>query len=268
MANKLNRNRISQYLEEGSLAGGLHLFDSIDSTNAWALSQCKQSREMPFACVADQQSQGRGRRGRQWLSPPDANIYMSLAWRFKLPLKKLAVLSLVQGVAVIKALNKAGVGNAKLKWPNDVLINGNKIAGILIETTGARNEACDAVIGIGLNYRMPDDAVQEAGMRWTDVCRETHTLSVSRDQMTALLLNESIAMCKRYQNKHMSLVDEYREEIESLMNQIMNVQTDEGTQIIGQAIGVTSAGELRMLIDGQEQIFNSAEVSLHGMLSE
>ena len=268
MSIKIDRNRISQYLQDESLAGGLHLYDCIDSTNSWALAQCKQGRSMPFACVADQQSKGRGRRGRQWLSPPQANIYLSLAWRFELPLNRLSALSLLQGVAVIKALNKVGIAEARLKWPNDVLINGNKIAGILIETAAAANNVCETVIGIGLNYRMPENAGQYIDVRWTDLSREAGDRCVSREQMIALLLNECIAMCKRYQDKQEALVDEYRNEIESLMNQTMNVQTDDGVQLTGQVIGVTASGELRMLIDGQERIFNSAELSLHGTYRE
>ena len=268
MATRLDQNLISQYLQDESLAGGLHLFDSIDSTNNWALAQCKQGRNIPFACIADQQSEGRGRRGRQWLSPPHANIYLSLAWRFELPLNRLSALSLIQGVAVIKALNKVGITTARLKWPNDVLINGNKIAGILIETATVTNETCDTVIGIGLNYRMPEHVTQQFDMHWTDLSRETGDLSVSREQMIALLLHECIAMCKHYQNKQHALVDEYRKDIESLMNQIMKVQTEEGEQLTGQVIGVTASGELRMMIDGQERIFNSAELSLHGFPGE
>ena len=262
MANEINKEIILQLLEQGLFPGGVHLFDSIDSTNDWSLDELKQGREPAFVCIADHQSKGRGRRGRHWLSPAGANIYLSLAWHFELPVGKLGVLSLAQGVAVIKALAKIGINNAWLKWPNDVLINDEKIAGVLIETSAVRANSCNAVIGIGLNYRMPENIMPETGMRWTDLAHSNCASLPDRNKLIAVLLNEAVNMCRLYQQNTTAIVSDIRSELEVLNSRDVSLHLDNGDQLAGTVIGVNEMGELRVLVDGKEHVFNSADVSL------
>ena len=262
MANEINKEIILQLLEQGLFPGGVHLFDSIDSTNAWTLGELKQGREPAFVCIADHQSKGRGRRGRHWLSPAGANIYLSLAWHFELPVGKLGVLSLAQGVAVIKALGKIGISNAWLKWPNDVLINDEKIAGVLIETSAVRANSCNAVIGIGLNYRMPENIRPESGMRWTDIAHSNCASLPDRNSLIAVLINEAVNMCRLYQQNTTAIVSDIKSELEVLNNKNVSLHLDNGDQLAGTVLGVNEMGELRVLVDGNERVFNSADVSL------
>jgi len=262
MANEINKEIVLQLTEEGLFPGGVHLFDSIDSTNDWSLAELKQGREPAFVCIADHQSKGRGRRGRHWLSPPAANIYCSLSWHFELPVDKLGVLSLAQGAAVIKALEKIGINNAWLKWPNDVLINDEKIAGILIETSGVRANSCNAVIGIGLNYHMPKNITPESGMRWTDVAHSDCAIPADRNNLLAILLNEAVSMCRLYQQKAGAILSDIKAELDGLNNREVGVHLDNGDQLTGTVLGVNERGELRVLVDGNERVFNSADVSL------
>ena len=262
MANEINKEIILQLLEQGLFPGGVHLFDSIDSTNAWTLGELKQGREPAFVCIADHQSKGRGRRGRHWLSPAGANIYLSLAWHFELPVGKLGVLSLAQGVAVIKALGKIGISNAWLKWPNDVLINDEKIAGVLIETSAVRANSCNAVIGIGLNYRMPENIRPESGMRWTDIAHSNCASLPDRNKLIAVLINEAVTMCRLYQQNTTAILSDIKTELEVLNNKNVSLHLDNGDQLAGTVLGVNEMGELRVLVDGKERVFNSADVSL------
>jgi BirA family biotin operon repressor/biotin-[acetyl-CoA-carboxylase] ligase len=242
--------------------GGVHLFDSIDSTSDWSLRELRQGREPAFVCIADHQSKGRGRRGRHWLSPPDANIYCSLAWHFELAADRLGVLSLAQGVAVIKALEKIGINNAWLKWPNDVLIKGEKIAGILIETSDVRKDSCNVVIGIGVNFRMPDNITPESGMRWTDVAHSNSAMPADRNRLLAILLDEAVSMCRLYQQKADAILADIKAELDVLNNREVNVHLDNGDRLTGKVLGVNERGELRVLVKGKERVFNSADVSL------
>lgn len=107
--------------------------------------------------VVDRQTAGRGRRGRHWASAPAASLTFSLLWRFDGGIERLAGLSLAVGVAVVRALAVLGVDGAALKWPNDVLLSGRKLAGILVELSSERRGMV-AVIGIGLNLQPPPDA--------------------------------------------------------------------------------------------------------------
>ena len=262
MPAQLNTDKIYEVVNDGVLPGGLHVFDSIDSTNAWALEQCDEGRELPFVCFAEHQTKGRGRRGRHWLSPERANIYMSLAWPFKLPVNSLGMLSLMQGVAVVRCLRRLGITSAEIKWPNDVLVNGSKIAGILIETTAIRPESCKVVIGIGLNYRMPDDFVAESAMTWTDLAHTCPGPLPDRGEIAASLLEEAITMCQRYQQSAASLVADYADELGVLENRPVQVLHEDGRKLTGTTMGLTARGELRVMIDNTEQTFSSADISL------
>lgn len=262
MTDALDKKAVLQLIEDGSFPGGVHLFDTINSTNDWALEELKQGRELPFVCIADHQSKGRGRRGRHWLSPPGANIYMSLAWHFELAVGKLGVLSLAQGVAVIKALKKIGINDAWLKWPNDVLINDEKIAGILVETSGVRANSCNAVIGMGVNYRMPENIVSETDMCWTDVAHSADDIIPDRNVLAAMLLNEAVGMCRLYQQKSTALLSDFKHELDVLTGKVVSVYCENGDQLTGTVLGINETGELRVLIEGNERVFNCADVSL------
>lgn len=148
----------------------VEVVEETGSTNADLLERAS-SLEAPLLLVARNQTAGRGRAGRSWLSSIEGSLTFSLAWRFDGGVNRLAGLPLAVGVALAETLGRLGV-QVGLKWPNDVLRDGDKLAGILIET---RNETADgkqtaapgggvwAVIGIGLNLVMPDEAEAQLG---------------------------------------------------------------------------------------------------------
>ena len=253
---------VLQSVEEGLFRGGVHLFDSIDSTNEWSLEEIGRGRALPFVCLAEHQSRGRGRRGRHWLSPPGANIYLSLAWRFNLSPNSLGVLPLALGVAIKKALLRIGINDAWVKWPNDVLIEDRKIAGILVETRNVHTDACSAVIGIGVNYRMPDSSLADSGIRWTDVMHAGGSMLTDRSALAGILVNEAVAMCRQYQRKAQSLLTEIEDELGVLTGRDVCLHFDNGEQLTGRVTGINDSGELRVLVNGQERMFSSADVSL------
>ena len=121
----------------------LEVHYELDSTNARLLDVAKDTyvtddHKKGYACLAERQIAGRGRRGRQWVSPFGGNIYCSLLWRFPMSVSQLGGLSLAMAVAVIRSLNEIGFEAADVKWPNDILVNGRKLAGILLELSGRR----------------------------------------------------------------------------------------------------------------------------------
>ena len=262
MAEKLDKKIILQSIEDGMFPGGVHLFESIDSTNDWSLEELGRDRELPFICLAEHQARGRGRRGRHWLSPSDANIYMSLAWRFGFSANMLGVLPLALGVAVKKALISIGVRDAWVKWPNDILINDEKIAGILLETHDVRVDSCNAVIGIGVNYQMPEDCLADSGVRWTDVVHSSDDAVPGRNTLVALLINEVAEMCRQYQNKATAILTEIKDELDMLTGRDVCIHFENDNLLTGKVLGINDKGELCVLVDGQERVFNSADVSL------
>ena len=152
------------------------------STNADLLARAA-TLAGPTLLIAEHQSAGRGRAGRSWLSAPGDSLTFSLAWKFDLPLQRLAGLPLAVGVALADALAACGV-QVQLKWPNDILKEGSKLAGVLIETQAASGGIW-AVIGVGMNLRMPDALEQRIGR---SVAAAPWLAQMDRDALMAALL--------------------------------------------------------------------------------
>lgn len=163
-------------------AGRVEWFDEIGSTNDHIMNL---EQFHGAVCVAGLQTQGRGRRGRQWLAPAGSSILMSMGWR--VPVAGVAGLSLACGLGVYDALTELGVQGVSLKWPNDVLINGKKLAGILVELGKNR-----IVIGIGLNVNIQRNHFQyptETRLPWTDLSNEGYRIEFQQILLQLILHN-------------------------------------------------------------------------------
>lgn len=156
------------------------LYPALDSTNA-ALSRLPDSHRR--AVLAEYQSAGRGRRGRAWLSPPAAGIYLSFGYRFDCGLPRLGPLSLVSGLAAADALEQATGPGVGLKWPNDLMLEGRKLGGLLVEISGAADGPCLAVIGLGVNVRLPQ--ARQPDQPWIDL----HGAGLRNPDRTALAID-------------------------------------------------------------------------------
>jgi BirA family biotin operon repressor/biotin-[acetyl-CoA-carboxylase] ligase len=263
MTDTLNADAVINLMQQAGVTGcELRLFDQIDSTNDWLLQQCRAGARLPLACVADAQSAGRGRRGKVWHSSPGENLAMSLGWRFEIPLAELGVFSLLMGVALVRALKQAGVTQAKLKWPNDVLVNNKKLAGILIETVSLEQGAIAVVAGFGVNCNMPVAARAQVDQAVTDVCEQSACGSCDRNLLAALILVEAIQVCADFPNNTMVLIDEYRREYDVLQQRAIMIQHDNGEQQSALALCVETNGALRVQVEGGELLLNAGTVSL------
>lgn len=154
------------------------------STNADLLARAP-SLAAPVLLVAEHQTAGRGRAGRSWLSSPGHSLTFSLAWKFGGGLQKLTGLPLAIGTALAETLGRLGQP-VQLKWPNDVLKDGDKLAGILVETVPAPGGAVWTVIGIGLNLVMPDELEERIGR---SVAAVPWLARMERDTLLAAILD-------------------------------------------------------------------------------
>lgn len=195
----LDDNRIRAGLSGASHASldALSVIQVVDSTNSRASADLPRQSQRAKVWLAEMQTAGRGRRGRQWVSSFGENLYLSLAWRFDLPMNDLAGLSLVAGVVVAESLQRLGLEGHTLKWPNDILIDGRKLSGILVEASGEAGGPATAVIGIGVNLRIPANLGERIDQPWTDL-RQAGALSVSRNRMAGLLIDGLIDACQTY----------------------------------------------------------------------
>lgn len=162
----------------------VEVVDETGSTNADLLARAATLSE-PLLLVARNQTAGRGRAGRSWLSSSEGSLTFSLAWKFDGGLPRLLGLPLAVGVALAETLEGLGV-QVGLKWPNDVLRDGDKLAGILIETQAAASGGVWAVIGIGLNLVLPDELEAQIGR---SVASLPWLARMDRDALLASLLD-------------------------------------------------------------------------------
>lgn len=235
----------------------LHIEERVDSTNAMAM-RLLAKQEPPLLVLAEAQTAGRGRRGRQWCSPYGANLYFSLAIGVDRSATQLQALSLVAGVAVLRVLRRAGVPNIGLKWPNDLLAGGKKIAGILLELSGDPADICNVVIGVGINANMLSGS--DIDQAWTSILLETKH-QVDRTELAIALAEEFRCVLALHRDEGFSA---FHEEWEANhLWQGREVRLISGVhEVAGIALGVTGDGALRLQVDDEEQIFSGGELSL------
>ncbi|WP_122670782.1 bifunctional biotin--[acetyl-CoA-carboxylase] ligase/biotin operon repressor BirA [Pseudomonas viridiflava] len=233
-------------------------YDSIDSTNAEASRLIALGAPMPLLVVAEQQTAGRGRRGRKWVSPFAENLYYSLVLRIDGGMRQLEGLSLLVGLAVMNVLRDMGVQGAGLKWPNDVLVGRQKIAGILLELIGDPADVCHVIIGVGVNVNMRVST--EVDQLWTSVRLQTgapadrNTIAARISaQLEALLTVHRqegfLAFQKEWEQGHL-----WQGAAVKLLSGIETVE--------GVVLGVDSLGALRLEVNGLEKSFSGGELSL------
>jgi len=194
-----------------SLISSLEIFDRITSTNSYLVERSMQNTPSGTVCIAEQQTDGKGRRGRHWVSPFGSNIYLSILWRFQDSPLAISGLSLVVGVAVIRALKSHFTDAFQLKWPNDIFYQGKKLGGILVEVSGESGGPCSAVIGLGLNLYLPETEASEITQQWTDLSKITGNQKSNRNAIAGALLNQLITVIAEFEvNGITKYLDEWR----------------------------------------------------------
>lgn len=258
----LDWNQITEAMGDVSQKLLCHVVvDSIASTNDWAAWSCGQSK-LPAVCLAEKQNAGRGRRGREWISPPGENIYLSLVWPFFTGgSAQLDGLSLVAGVAIAKVMALCGI-QAKVKWPNDVLVNGAKIAGVLIETRIRRSGEAVAVIGVGINYALSDSSRLHIGQASSDMASHLDDqLLPDRNRVAGMIIKELIQACEAFAQHGFSAFAEEWKQFDMCSGNIVQVRDATG-EWTGKAIGLDRQCALRVMRDNVECMVVAADVSV------
>ncbi len=243
---------------------GVHLEPVLDSTNSWLMRQLAAGTATPgVACFAEQQTSGRGRRGRTWVSPFGRNLYCSLAWQFEQGVSALEGLSLAVGVATVTALERLGYPGVRLKWPNDLLWQSRKLGGMLLEISGDAAGTCQVVIGIGLNINMPQALAESVDQPWANLndLLQANSAAPSRNRLAGTLLDELIAMLRQFQREGFASFHSRWEEHNAHLGQQVIMVTP-AREVAGRVLGINPQGGLRLEVDGAEQLFLGGEISL------
>jgi len=236
-----------------------HLFPSLESTNSFLMDRARTNRVHGEVCLAEMQTAGRGRRGRNWVSPFAKNIYLSLGWRFDSGVAAIEGLSLVIGLELCLALEELGFERASLKWPNDVLVGSKKLAGILVELVGDADGEYSVVIGVGINVRSSAEMGKEIDQPWTSL--DDCGFSVSREQLLGRFLSRLLRTLPGYPEKTFAEYQNAWMAHDAFAG--FSVELKGLSQpVVGLARGVDRRGALVLEVDGEEQAFVGGEVSL------
>jgi BirA family biotin operon repressor/biotin-[acetyl-CoA-carboxylase] ligase len=212
-------------------------------------------------CLAEMQSGGRGRRGRQWVSPFASNVYCSIKWQYDIDPVSLSGLSLALGVGLMRVLSATGCDHIGLKWPNDIYWNDKKMAGILLELSGDVNGPCQVVAGMGVNVRMPSTVQSDIDQPWTDLYSILGTHTPGRNTLAAALISEWIDILQCYPQQGFC---HYQQEwnnwdIAAGRQVTLSSSTNE---IKGIAQGVNNEGALLLDTDNGTKTYHAGEISL------
>ncbi len=230
----------------------------IDSTNQYLLENITRLNKGDL-CLAEHQLAGRGRRGRQWLSPFAGQVILSFYWTFDAK-KSIEGLSLAVGMAIADTLRKAGAW-VYLKWPNDILLDERKLAGILIEMANTQNGLLNLVVGIGINLSLPKQE-NHIDQPWAELIEVLPELD--RNQLIVQLVKNIYAYLEQFEQEGVSV--EFRQkwvELDHLFGEEVNVITEKQV-ISGIEQGIDEQGYLQLVTNnGTEWLkFNGGEVSL------
>ncbi len=241
--------------------GSVHVFHELDSTNNWLREQSLAGAPSGTVCLAEMQHAGRGRRGRHWVSPFAANLYLSLLWRSAAGAAALGGLSLVTGIAVLRCLRAQGVETAGLKWPNDILAGDSKLAGILIDVVGESSGPCAVILGVGVNVCMPPTAGEDIDQCWTDLQRLSGSDALSRNQLAVDLLEQLLPAVAEFEVAGLQpFLEEWRR-YDVVAGCQVDLQLLNGV-VSGTACGIDDGGALLVDTVKGRQRFVSGEVSV------
>ena len=232
----------------------LEVLPIIDSTNQYLLSKL-DTLPSGYACVAEYQQAGRGRRGRQWFSPFGSNLYFSLYWRLEQGPAAAMGLSLAVGIVVAKVLRQLSGQQIKVKWPNDLYLNDKKLAGILVEIAGKTGDVAHVVIGMGINLAMNNPDHQIVNQAWENLGH------IDRNLLVATLLQQLREAMICFEQQGLSAFIEQWQSLDNFNNRAVKLLI--GDKIIhGIAKGINQQGALLLEQNGQITPYIGGEISL------
>lgn len=232
----------------------------LDSTSSECLRRAAALPNASFV-FADWQAAGRGRRGRQWVSPPATNLQVSCLWHFAHGYAALSGLSLAVGVAVADALEDCGARGVGLKWPNDLVHDDAKLGGILIELGGEFMGPCHAVIGIGINLRVPAEVRAALGRPCTDLASLCRARAPARNALASVLVWRLVKAMEQFECKGFAAFAPAWAARDALAGRSIRVEGARGA-FDGRAVGVDARGALRVRRADGEVCLDSAEVTV------
>ena len=249
----LDRKKIYRFLNEGTKERvdhhAIEIFDVIDSTNLYLKNNLSASDGVRI-CLAEAQTNGKGRMDRRWHSPYAENLYFTLAYPISKKVSALSGLSLVVGLAVAEAIEASVVlpEKIRLKWPNDLKVNHEKLAGNLLEIKTHAPESSHLIIGVGVNVNMSQASHVEVNQPWCSIRSVTQKI-LDRNVLCAKLIEFLISFVQKFMRRGFSVFwSEWKERDDLAGREIKVVENRQVHQGVG--VGVDSAGRLVLRLKG------------------
>lgn len=225
-AGLLNQSHIKRHgIQLGADMANVEVHPIIDSTNSELMRriQAKTALNSGTVIVAEMQQAGRGRRGRVWQSPFGANLYYSYFWRLEDGIQAAMGVSIAVGLAVYDTIKALYDIKIELKWPNDIYLNKQKLAGVLVELDGQPQGPCQLVIGIGINVQMPQSVSEQIDQAWTDLSQ--HTQQLDKNKLVAALTYHLEQRLARYSETGLQLMYEQWNELNAFAGEYVELNT-------------------------------------------
>ena len=250
----LDEEVIQSHLHQPNLA----VIPVIDSTNQYLLDRMDQ---LPsgYACIAEYQQAGRGRRGRKWFSPFGSNLYMSMYWRLEQGPAAAMGLSLVIGIIMAEVIQSLGAPDVRVKWPNDLYLNDRKLAGILVELTGKTGDAAQIVIGAGVNLLMRSEGTAEINQGWINL--QEAGVDIDRNELAAKLINSLREALPIFERDGLAPFVSRWEVLDNFINRPVKLLIGD-REVYGIARGIDKQGGLLLEQDGVIKSWVGGEISL------
>jgi len=243
----------------------LHVLWATESTSDYLAQQSLPVPSQFQACVAEYQSAGRGRRGRQWFAPFGDGICLSLSYSFASSPPSLAALGLAVGVGMLRALRLCGATDIKLKWPNDIMAAGEKLSGILLDVQGEASGPLRVICGVGINYYLSDDVAQKilaaGGIRPAALKSDTESGVPGRSLVVARVMEEIYRVLTEFERTGFAAFADEWQSADFLAGKQVTVATDSGT-VVGVATGLADDGALQISTDQGISHLHSGDVSV------
>jgi len=239
----------------------LEVHDHLESTNTYLMKKISSGQAHATCVVANLQTKGRGRRGRNWQAGLGASLTFSLLWRFQCGASALSGLSLAVGVALIRTLHSLGIAQAQLKWPNDVLIGREKLAGILIELQGDMEGPSTAVIGVGINLNLPAGIKQQIDQPVIDLSTVS-AQAINPNELLGILLKHLAEVLSNFEQHGFANVRDEWIKHHAYHQQAVKMLHPDGRETLGTVVDVAEDGILLVKTALGVQRFSSGEISL------
>ena len=262
----LSKSEIESRLDGGWIGSQVYFAEEVDSTNTWGKRLAEEGAPHGTLVVADEQTQGRGRRGRSWQSPKGTNISMTLILRPDLEPARASMLTIVMGLSVAQGLKELLKLPVQIKWPNDAVLNGHKLCGILTEMSAQIDYINYVVVGTGINVNLPEVPEELKDIATSLLIETGHR--VNRAEVIGVVLR---SFARNYESflaagDLTGLLDAYNEILANRDRQVRVLDPKEPYE--GVALGINARGELLVRkADGSISEVYAGEVSVRGLYS-